>query len=403
MFAGWSKGNAARRINVAFPRPGAIMNDQSEWPDTIAPSKAGDTIPAATATNIEVAGDDPPCVEGYEPLESLGRGGMGVVYKARDLAKDRIVALKVIRGGLSDEPEWLDRFKAEAIAVAKLKHRHIVKIYDAGHRNGIPFLAMEYMEGGSLDRLIRDRPPTPIEAARLVEKLTLAVEHAHHVGIIHRDLKPANILLDRNGEPKIGDFGLAKHLERSEEFVCTIALRFDDLTVVPIPRDRPSGPNPDLEGDEAAPQTVLIRTRYGVVLGTPRYMAPEQSSGGYTGEIGPRTDVYALGAILFELLTGSPPPLLRFDPSSRLAMRFEGTIPSPVEVRPGIPQALGRICMKCLEIRDFNRYEHARLIGQDLRAYLDPGAPAPPASPKAQLRPLVRTALGRLFPWFTRG
>jgi serine/threonine-protein kinase len=206
-----------------------------------------------------------PQVPGYEILDELGRGGMGVVYKARQIKLNRIVALKIILSGNHAGPSARARFRAEAEAVARLQHPMIVQIYDVGEDAGCPYLALEFVDGGSLADRIAGTPWQPSAAATLMQSLALTLDAVHKSGIVHRDLKPANILLTGDGTPKISDFGVAKLL------------------------DRGGGP-----------------TQTGDIVGTPSYMAPEQA-GGRRGAIGPATDVYALGVILYELLTGRPP------------------------------------------------------------------------------------------------
>ncbi len=212
-----------------------------------------------------------PVVAGYEILGPLGRGGMGLVYHARQLKSGRVVALKMIRGGAHAELSDLARFKTEAESVARLQHPHIVPIYAAGEQDGWAYFALEFVPGGSLARQLGGRPQPANRSARLVETLARAMEYAHMQGIVHRDLKPANILLMADGTPKISDFGLAK--------------RLDAEPATPAPGDR---------------------TQTGEVWGTPSYMAPEQTWG-RPGAVGPAADVYGLGAILYECLTGRPP------------------------------------------------------------------------------------------------
>src|SRR5262249_33739439 len=206
-----------------------------------------------------------PEVPGYEVLGELGRGGMGVVYRARQGGLKRVVALKMIRSPAAAGPAQLARFRREARALARLQLPHILQISEVGEHDGSPYRALELLTGGGLDRRLRGRPWPARQAARLVETLARAVHAAHECRIVHRDLKPANVLLTADGLPKITDFGLAKQLDADTD-----------------------------------------RTRSGDILGTPSYMAPEQARG-RRDDVGPATDVYALGAILYELLTGRPP------------------------------------------------------------------------------------------------
>jgi serine/threonine protein kinase len=228
------------------------------------PSQAHRRSGTPTRPSAGAAFDRTP-VPGYEIMGELGRGGMGVVFKARQVRLERLVALKMIKAGAGAGPEQVARFRAEAEAVARLQHPNIVQIHEVGEHRGHPFFSLEFVEGGSLAQRIAGAPFAARAAAELVETLARAVHFAHERGIIHRDLKPSNVLLTPDGAPKITDFGLAKQL-----------------------------------GDDAG------QTLSGVILGTPSYMAPEQA-GGRNQEIGPATDVYALGAILYELLTGRPP------------------------------------------------------------------------------------------------
>jgi serine/threonine protein kinase len=191
---------------------------------------------------------------GYEILEELGRGGMGVVYQARHLKLNRVVALKMVLAGGHAGPDDLARFLAEAEAVAALQHKHIVQLYEFGQHDGLPFFTLEFVPGGSLADKMNGTPLPPKEAARVVEQLARGVHYAHGKGIVHRDLKPANVLLTEDGTPKVTDFGLAKRLEVGTGL-----------------------------------------TASGAILGTPSYMAPEQA-GGDGKRVGPAADVYALGA-----------------------------------------------------------------------------------------------------------
>ncbi len=278
---------------------------------------------------------------GYQVLGELGRGGMGAVYKARQLALDRVVALKVIQGiGLTD-PRVLERFAAEARALGRLKHPNIVQVYDVGEDSGWPFYSLEYVPGGSLaSRLRASGPLDPRVAADLIRALARAVGAAHTAGFLHRDIKPANVLLAEADEPKTGatgggsaiipkltDFGLVKWLDESDGLTGT-----------------------------------------GSVMGTPSYMAPEQAAG-RNREVGPRTDVYALGATLYETLTGEP-PFWADTPVAIVASVVRDDPVRPVVKRPGLSAELEAICLKCLEKAPGSRYPSADALADDLGRWL---------------------------------
>jgi WD40 repeat protein/tetratricopeptide (TPR) repeat protein len=264
-------------------------------------------------------------VPGYDLLGEVGRGGMGVVYRARQAKLGRVVALKMILSGAHAGEADLARFRTEAEAIARLLHPNIIQIYEVGDSEGLPYFSLEFCGGGSLERKLGGTPLPSAEAAALVETLARAMQTAHDKGIVHRDLKPANVLLAEDGTPKITDFGLAKKL------------------------------------DEAS------NTASGAVLGTPSYMAPEQA-GGRTAEIGPATDVYALGAILYECLTGRPP----FRAPTALDTLMQVFSDEPVRVRqlqPQTPRDLETVCLKCLEKSPPKRYPTARDLADDLRRW----------------------------------
>ncbi|MBI3412412.1 MAG: protein kinase [Planctomycetes bacterium] len=264
---------------------------------------------------------------GYEILGELGRGGMGVVYKARQVNLNRLVALKMLRDATHADVEDLARLRAEAETVARLQHPNIVHIYDIGETDGCTFLALEYIDGGTLSQKSAGRPWSPQEAAQLVATLARAVHAAHERGIIHRDLKPANVLLMGDGAPKIADFGLAK--------------RQDSASL----------------------------TQTGIVMGSPSYMAPEQAEG-KSNEIGPATDVYALGAILYELLTGRPP----FQGDSALAVVHQVANSEPIapsRLQAQVPRELEAICLRCLRKNPRHRYASARDLADFLSRFLD--------------------------------
>ena len=294
---------------------------------------------------------------GYEILGELGRGGMGVVYLARKLALNRPCALKMILAGPHAGSSAAARFRAEAAAVARLQHPGIVQIYHVGEAGDLPFLELEYLPGGSLDRALDGTPWPPAEAARLVEVLARAIKEAHDKGIVHRDLKPANVLFGADGSAKIADFGLAKVLDSDSNL-----------------------------------------TRTHVVLGTPSYLAPEQAEG-RSQLAGATTDIYALGAILYELLTGGP-PFRAATALETLALVKSADPVSPSRLQPGLPRDLETICLKCLEKAPNRRYPRAEDLAEDLRRYqagelilARPAAAWERAWRWARRRPTVATAL----------
>ena len=269
-----------------------------------------------------------PEVPGYEIVGELGRGGMGVVYKARQVSLNRVVALKMLPGGAYTEQHELIRFLAEAEVVAAVRHPHVVQVYEYGQCGSRPYFAMEHLGGGSLVDLIRRTGRlAPAGAAALAEKIARGVQAAHDLGIVHRDIKPQNVLLDDDGEPKVTDFGLAKRGGRA------------DLT------------------------------RTGAVMGTPHYMAPEQAAG-KTKFVGPAADVYALGVILYECLTGRPP--FTADDTVRLLTKVVEDEPTPIrQLAPGVPRDLDAICLKCLRKEPHARYASAEDLADDLRHFLN--------------------------------
>jgi serine/threonine-protein kinase len=284
-------------------------------------------IPSAPGVPVVVESFDD-----YELQEELGRGGMGVVYKARQKSLNRLVAIKMMRDARLASEADRARFRAEAAAAAKLKHPHIVTVHEVGEHDGQPFFVMEYVEGQPLNQRITEHGPLlPREAAKLVAEVARAIEHAHEHGILHRDLKPSNILLGCDGEPFVMDFGLAKR-----------------LTVAP-------GSKPDW------------RTQTGAIVGTPSYMAPEQATG--RKDLSAATDVYALGAILYELLTGRP-PFQAANPVDTLLMVLEQDPVPPRWLDPGIDRDLEMICLKCLQKPPELRYASAAELAHDLEAFV---------------------------------
>jgi WD40 repeat protein len=288
--------------------------------------------PDPLATSIQESPSDghaiapPPTLPGYEILGELGRGGMGVVYKARQIGLNRLVALKVILDGTHASAPDLHRFRTEAEAIARLQHPHIVQIHEIGEHEGRPFFSLEFCPGGSLDKKLAGNPLTAHEAARLVALLAQAMHTAHEAGVVHCDLKPANVLLAEDGTPKVTDFGLAKKL-----------------------------------GDAAG------QTQSGHILGTPSYMAPEQAAG-TSKLIGPTTDVYALGAILYDCLTGRP-PFRAASVLETLTQVIADEPAPPTRLNPGTPRDLETICLKCLQKDPKKRYGSAAELAEELERF----------------------------------
>jgi serine/threonine protein kinase len=283
-----------------------------------------------------------PNIPGYEILGDLGRGGMGVVFKARQLNLNRIVALKMLLQSEAAGPQQIKRFKNETELLARLQHPNIIPIYDVGTQDGRPYFTMEFVDGPSLAKFQGSRPAPPTEAANLIEILARAMHVVHQHGIVHRDLKPSNILLqlpgnsDPNGGgtpsdlattiPKITDFGVAKDVAGAKDL-----------------------------------------TKTGVAMGTPSYMAPEQARG-RSADIGPAADIYSLGAILYELLTGRPP----FDAATSaeiIAHLLNDPPLPPSRFVPGVPRDLTTICLKCLEKNPEQRYSSMWDLAEDLRRF----------------------------------
>jgi serine/threonine protein kinase len=331
---------------LRFPAEGGLIQAVfREAPSMVITSAAG--LPRTVAHAVDqgrVA--DWPAVPGYEILGRLAPGGMGVVYRARQITLNRTVALKMIGGGSHAGPQERARFRVEAEAIASLSHPHIIQIYDYGEYDGMPYLAMEFADGGSLAQRLLGGPLPAREAAELVEILARALQFVHERGVIHRDLKPANVLLQRvagspsretssncgrllitDYSPKIADFGLAKRLDHDEGLTWTRA-----------------------------------------VLGTANYMAPEQATGDKHA-IGPAADIYALGAILYEVLTGRPP--FRAETRELTIHKLLSAEPRPpTQIQADVPVELEAICLKCLEKEPGRRFANALAVADDLRRYL---------------------------------
>jgi serine/threonine-protein kinase len=287
------------------------------------PSTPPEPVPSVTTSVVEPGR----CFGQYELIEEIGRGGMGVVFKARQRGLNRVVALKMILASHLATPEHVARFQREARAAAKVVHSNVVAVFDVGEVEGQQFFAMEHVAGPTLADQLKKGLPTFDDAARLVAKLARAVAFVHSRDIIHRDLKPANVLIAEDGTPKIADFGLARALD-------------------------------DADGS----------TRTGMVLGTPAYMAPEQAAG-MLRQIGPVSDVYSLGAILYECLSGRPP--FRSEAALHTILQVLENEPEPPHrLRKEIPRDLELICLKCLEKDPKKRYQSAAALADDLERYL---------------------------------
>jgi tetratricopeptide (TPR) repeat protein/predicted Ser/Thr protein kinase len=314
----------ARSLEETYVPPGTVASDAS-FPPLPPPRAASDAAPSKLASVESAAGQT---IGDYEIVRILGQGGMGVVHLARQKQLDRLVALKVLTAGTLADNETRERFESEARIAAGLRHPNIVQVIELGQSESGPFIAMEYVPGQTLSAFQAGVPLTAIKAANLVHDLALAVQYAHEQGIIHRDLKPANILLGADHRPRITDFGLAKNLQSENG-----------------------------------------QTRTGEIMGTPAYMAPEQASGA-TRLLGPSCDVYALGVILYELLTGGPP----FRGTDPVATVLAVLSNDPVSVRKlvnTVPRDLDTICLKCLEKQPSQRYASASQLAEDLQRFLD--------------------------------
>jgi serine/threonine-protein kinase len=269
-------------------------------------------------------------IPGYDVTEVIGSGGMGIVYKGIHQKLDRVVAVKMMLSNCQTTPPEAASLSREAQAIAGLRHANIVQVHDAGEVDGCPYFTMEYMEGGTLARKLAGVPMSVADAAEMIVTLARAVEAAHQQGIVHRDLKPSNVLLTGDGTPKISDFGLAM---------------------------RTAGWPARL--DSSAPA--------GVHVGTPSYMAPEQASG-HRGTVGPLVDVYALGAILYEMLTGRP-PFRGESPADTIRQLLSQDLVAPSRLNSRIPRDLETICLKCLQKDPSRRYETAGALAEDVRRF----------------------------------
>jgi eukaryotic-like serine/threonine-protein kinase len=311
-----------------FPEDLESAEDLSAFHGDLNGTGADQTVFARLPPSQPVSPERPvPTISGYELVSELGRGGMGVVYRARQVRLNRACALKMILGGAHASSEAAARFLAEAEAVAQLQHANIVQIHHIGEADGLPYFELEYVEGGSLDRRLDGTPWPAKRSAELIESVARGVAAAHRQGIVHRDLKPGNVLLAADGTPKITDFGLAK----------------------------------SLAGDSGL-------TRTDSIMGSPCYMSPEQAAGKTKG-VGPLADVYALGVILYELLTGGPP--FRGTTALEVLDQVKNTEPvPPSRLVPRLPRDIETIAMTCLQKEPGQRYDSATALAEDLRRFL---------------------------------
>jgi serine/threonine protein kinase len=285
--------------------------------------------PIAGGDTLQIEIDDK-CGErfgNYELLEEIARGGMGVVYKARQIGLNRTVALKMIRQGRLSSVDDKRRFRAEAELAAHLRHPNIVAIYDVGEHDGHPYFSMDYVEGTNLAALVADNPLPAKRAAGYVKAVAEAVQYAHMQDLLHRDLKPSNILIDAADRVRITDFGLARRLNHDSSLTCT-----------------------------------------GQLLGTPSYMSPEQTAGKHEA-LGPASDIYSLGVVLYELITGRP-PFRAANPLDTLLQIKHNEPVSPRLLNPKVPRDLETICLKCLQKEPARRYARAASLAEDLERYL---------------------------------
>jgi serine/threonine-protein kinase len=330
-------------LGTKFGRPRS--SDLVEGQESVQRHDLIDTQPGGPEGDLA-----PPEIPGFVILGECGRGGMGVVYLAEQLDLGRRVALKFLKPELAGSVSQRARLLVEATALARLQHPNVVQIFSSGTHEGRSFIVQEYVGGGSLDQKLTRQPAAALPAAEMVATLARAVEHAHGQRIIHRDLKPSNVLLTVDGVPKISDFGLAKH----------------------------SG----LEGESN-------QTQSGTILGSPSYMAPEQSLG-KRGTVGPAADIYALGAILYEMLTGRPPFLAASTLETLEQVRSADPV-LPRQLQPGLPRDVETICLKCLSKDPARRYATAAALADDIDRFLQ-GRPilARPVSATERLAKWVR-------------
>jgi len=327
-----ARGEEVDILSVAKSHPDLADELKQLWgavmiADAVGSDVKDATVGAGPGPDITSALELPCRIGDYELQEELGRGGMGVVYKALHVSLNRIVALKMLLRGRFASADDQARFRAEAEAIAQLDHPNIVPVYEVGQLEGHVYFSMKYVQGRTLSQVLADGPIDPNEAARILSLIAKAVDFAHRRGVLHRDLKPSNILIDDEGQPHVNDFGLAKQLSSRESI-----------------------------------------TRSGAVLGTPAYMSPEQAAGNRS-QVGPASDIYSLGAILYHSITGKPP----FTGSSAVDVVLrvrEEDAPMARTVNPSANRDLEMIATRCLQKPVDLRYQSAADLGKDLDAWL---------------------------------
>src|SRR3989454_3548835 len=291
-----------------------------------AQASTGDPIPVAAGAHIPFPSNR--AFGDYELLEEIARGGMGIVYRARHVSLDRIVAVKMLLFGPLASAEFVKRFRAEASAAASLQHPNIVAIHEVGVHQGQQYFAMDYVDGQSLAKLLANGPLVARNAASYLKTIAEAIHYAHERGLLHRDLKPSNVLIDASDQPRVTDFGLARRLDGDSELTVT-----------------------------------------GQVLGSPNYMPPEQARG-KRGKVSRRSDVYSLGAMLYHLLTGRP-PFVGEAITDTLEQVLNAEPVSPRLLHPSLPRDLETICLKCLEKEPDKRYATAQALADELGRFLN--------------------------------
>ena len=336
-------GDSVVPVTAQWP---ASTQDDVEHGQSLTPSHDGRSAAAPQPMDQAVSFGD------YQLLEELGQGGMGIVYRAREHHRGRIVALKRLLRGAGSSVHDVDRFRVEALAASRLAHPHVVPVFQVGDCDGQPYFTMQFIEGTTLARRLADGPMPGLDAARLLIPVCRAIQYAHDHGILHRDLKPSNILIDREGHPYVSDFGLAKRL--------------------------------DVHGDPSL-------TPSGALVGTPSYMPPEQARGSMRRlPLAPSCDVYSLGAILYHALCGRPPFQAATPIETMMLVLEEDPIP-PRALNPRVSPDLEMIALRCLQKQPELRYQSAAAVAADLEAFL---RDEPVSARSTSLRALAARLLG---------